>query len=221
MLRCLLLICYLLMLTVACSDEDADHDDVHDSASDHDDNREGVRDDAHRDNHVGGDEHEHDNEDRKPRGHGAHEHGQATLTIAWSGTDLAIDLQIPAYNILGFEYAPSTGADKELLSESIATLKTGGLMRLTPEAECAIVAADVETELTETEDDHGEEEKSHSDFDVFYSVQCKKPDELVAVDASGLFTAFPNFAAIRVQWISDSGQAAKTLTAEDAILSFD
>ena len=202
------------------SDHDAGHNGDHDRESDHGDDSEEAHDD-HEDHHAG----EHEHGDHEKREHGAHEHGHATLTIAWSGTDIAIDLQTPAYNILGFEYAPSTDAEKKLLAASIAKLETETLMQLSPEAECVVVDADVETEWTEAEhgaeDDHGEGEGTHSEFEVFYSVQCKKPDELAAVDASGLFAAFPNFKAIRAQWISDRGQSAQTLTAKDSALSFD
>ena len=167
----------------------------------------------------------HGNEAHEQRGHEAHQHGHADLAIAWSGTDMSIELQTPAYNILGFEYVPSTAAEKELLARSITILETEALMVLTPEADCAIVFANVETDLIErwhdVEGAHEEEGKGHSEFEASYTLQCKKPEKLIAIDASRLFEAFPNFVAIQVQWISDRRQSAKTLTAEDSVLAFD
>ena len=69
--------------------------------------------------------------------------------IAWSGSDVAIDLQTPAYNILGFEYAPTSDAEKALLAERIAALETGALLQFSPDAECTVVSASVQTGFSE------------------------------------------------------------------------
>jgi len=103
---------------------------------------------------------EHDHEDAtEHREHGAHVHGAAALMIAWSGNDMAIDLETPAYNILGFEYAPASEEEKALLAESVATLEAGDLLQLNPDAECTVVSANVQTTLSEEGHEH-EEEKS-------------------------------------------------------------
>ena len=197
--------------------EESRRNKAHNAESDHEE--------AQTDERVGEHSHGHGYEAREQRGHGVHQHGHADLAIAWSGTDMSIELQTPAYNILGFEYVPSTAAEKELLARSITTLETEALMVLTPEADCAIVFANVETDLIErwhdVEGAHEEEGKGHSEFEASYTLQCKKPEKLIAIDASRLFEAFPNFVAIQVQWISDRRQSAKTLTAEDSVLAFD
>ena len=153
-------------------------------------------------------------------GHAAHQHGRATLTVAWSNKDLAIDLQTPAYNILGFEYAPSTAEEKKRVIECIETLKTEGLIEPLAEAKCAIITADVQTGFG-AENKSEEEKTNHSDFDVFYTVKCQNPDALKTIDASGLFAAFSNLTTLQVQWISDRGQSAQTLTPKHPILFFD
>ncbi len=152
--------------------------------------------------------------------HAAHQHGRAKLTIAWSNKELAIDLQTPAYNILGFEYAPSTAEEKKKVIECIETLKTEGLIEPLAEAKCAIIAADVQTGFG-AENKSEEEKTNHSDFDVFYTVKCQNPDALKTIDASGLFAAFSNLTTLQVQWISDRGQSAQTLTPKHPILFFD
>jgi len=152
--------------------------------------------------------------------HAAHQHGRAKLTVAWSNKDLAIDLQTPAYNILGFEYAPSTAEEKKRVIECIETLKTEGLIEPLAEAKCAIIAADVQTGFG-AENKSEEEKTNHSDFDVFYTVKCQNPDALKTIDTSGLFAAFSNLTTLQVQWISDRGQSAQTLTPKHPILFFD
>ena len=164
--------------------------------------------------------HQHDEKHQEKREHGVHEHGRATLTVAWSNKDLAIDLQTPAYNILGFEYAPSTTEEKKWVIECIETLKTEGLIEPSTEARCAIIAADVQTGFgAEKKSEEGK--TNHSDFDVFYTVKCQNPDALKTMDTGGLFAAFSNLTTLQVQWISDRGQSAQTLTPKHPILSFD
>lgn len=164
--------------------------------------------------------HQHDEKHQEKHEHGVHEHGRATLTIAWSKKDLAIDLQTPAYNILGFEYAPSTTEEKKRLTECIEMLKTEGLIEPSTEAKCAIIAADVQTGFG-AENKSEEEKTNHSDFDVFYTVKCQNPDALKTIGTGGLFAAFSNLTTLQVQWISDRGQSAQTLTPKHPILSFD
>jgi hypothetical protein len=179
----------------------------------------------HNGDHEGEDEHEADEEHRE---HGAHEHGAAELMIAWSGNELAIDLETPAHNVFGFEYAPKTDAEKALVDESVASLESGALLQFNPEANCTLVSGTVETEFSEDAHEHEEdeehneeEEETHSDVVVAYNIQCQQPDKLESLDVSQLFAQFPNFESLRAQWVSDTAQSAKDLTPDDSILSFE
>lgn len=50
-------------------------------------------------------EDDHDDEpDDDESGLGAHEHGIAEMSVAWIGTEVAIDLISPTINVFGFEY---------------------------------------------------------------------------------------------------------------------
>ncbi|MCP5098889.1 MAG: DUF2796 domain-containing protein [Chloroflexi bacterium] len=184
---------------------------------------------AHEDEH---DEDNHDDEhesDEAFRDHDAHEHGAAELMIAWSGNELAIDLQTPAYNVLGFEYAPASDAEKALLEERVEILEAGTLLQFSPDANCTLIAASVETELDEEHEDTHEDKEAeheeheddevHSDIAASYNVQCEQPDKLESLDVSKLFSQFPNFEDLRAQWISDTAQSAKALTADDPVLT--
>lgn len=220
MFRYLLLICLLLVLSVACSPTTSETAKPQSAATEEMPTEESEEEDSHDDDH----EHEENDEDDEHREHGAHEHGAATLTIAWLGNDLAIDLQTPAYNVLGFEYAPTSDAEQAFFAKSMATLEAGDLLQPSPEANCTLVSAVVQTELAEEVDEEDEEheegEETHSDIDVSYTLQCQNPDKLELLDASELFVHFPNFEALQVQWVSDTNQSAQNLTAEDPTLSF-
>ena len=231
-LKLFLTACFSLTLITACSptpSEKTATEGVKDEAvvekqNDLGDNSAHERSHEHsghgRENELVHASHQHDEEHEEKHEHGVHEHGRATLTVAWSNKDLAIDLQTPAYNILGFEYAPSTTEEKKRVIECIEALKTEGLIEPSEEAKCAIIAADVQTGFGAG--NKSEEEKTnHSDFDVFYTVKCQNPDALKTIDTSGLFAAFSNLTTLQVQWISDRGQSAQTLTPKHPILFFD
>jgi hypothetical protein len=222
MFRYLAILCLLVAFSAACSpttEEVTESDsagpgaeEIHEEhEGEHEEENEYDEDDEH-------DEHSEDDDEDSHREHGAHEHGAALLLIAWSGNELAIDLDTPAYNVLGFEYAPSSEAEQAHLEESLAILEEGALLELTAEAECSLQSGDVTTNLVEEE---VEDEETHSDIEVAYQMECQHPEELETLDAGPLFAQFPNFESLRVQWVSDSGQSAKELTPDDAVLAFD
>ncbi|MCP4358349.1 MAG: DUF2796 domain-containing protein [Chloroflexi bacterium] len=229
MFRYVLLIALLLIFTIACTSPASQpqlitaqetHEEHSDEAEDEHEHEE-----EHNDDYEAGHEDEGDH-----REHEAHEHGAAELMIAWSGNDLAVDLETPTYNVLGFEYAPTIEAEQTLLAESVAALETGEILQFSPDANCTLTSATVETELAEEiheedaheegETGHEDEEETHSDIDVAYNIQCEHPDKLESLDLSKLFAQFPNFEDLRAQWVSDATQSAKTLTPDDPILSF-
>ena len=243
MYRNLLAICLAIMFTAACVPAASDRarpqstdaakasETTHEEEDDHGDedaDEHGFEEGEYGDDDI--EQHEHDDEDQGAGEHrdlGAHEHGAAELTIAWSGSEMAIDLQTPGHNVLGFEYAPTSEEEQALLAASVAALEAGNLLQPNPDAECRLVSAHVQTGLTEEahddEEEHdGEEhdEQVHSDIDVSYNLACQQPDSIESLDASALFAQFPNFEDIQVQWISDTQQSATILTPDNPSLSF-
>lgn len=184
-------------------EEDSEHDDDHDHEEDEHDSA------------------EHDEDEH--REHEAHEHGVAAMTVAWSGQELLIDLETPGFNVLGFEYAPASDAEKAEFAESVALLESGDFLAFNAEAACTLLSAEVDSVYAEgaeheAEAEHEDEAETHSDIDVAYSVRCENPAELTELDLNGLFTQFPNFAELRVQWVSDTAQSAQELTPAAAVL---
>jgi hypothetical protein len=231
MLRFVLLIAFLLIFSVACASpatqsQPTEAQEIHEDEVVHEEEHSDEEEEKHSDDHE--DEHKVDEDHRE---HEAHEHGAAELMIAWSGNDLTIDLETPAYNVLGFEYTPTTEAEQTLLAESVAALETGELLQFSPEANCILTSATVDTELAKEaheeehsddhEDEHKAEAETHSDINVSYNIQCQHPDKLESLDVSKLFARFPNFEDLRAQWVSDVEQSAKNLTTDDPVLSFE
>ncbi len=150
-----------------------------------------------------------------------HEHGAAELLIALANNEIAIELQTPAFNILGFEYAPTSDAELALLADSIATLETGAFLQINADAECILVSADVHADVADADQTaDAQDETTHSDIDATYRLDCAQPENIAELDVSGLFEAFPNFEDIDVQWISDTTQSATALTPDNQIVLF-
>lgn len=179
------------------------------------------------------------------RHHGAHEHGVGRLDIAQEGVELAISLDGPAVNIVGFEHAPNSDEDHKTLDNALARLRDGAALFVFPsEAACRLVDADVETPLAEHEeveahhddahheahqddrDDHEHEheeahehEATHADIEAAWRFTCDRPDRLDRIDVR-LFDAFPSTQRLQVQYITDKQQGAASLNAAQPELRF-
>lgn len=91
---------------------------------------------------------------------GAHEHGAALLTLAAENQTLAVSLDTPAYNLVGFEQAPASDAQRDRVESALATLaRADAVLDLPAAAQCTLVAHAVEADNWEgirVLDDHDE-----------------------------------------------------------------
>ncbi len=150
------------------------------------------------------------------RGHEAHVHGDAELSLAQEGGEILLLLDSPAVNILGFEHAPSRAREQQAFDRAIDILERGDeLFRFNGQAECRQNAARVETPLLH----HTRRNRpdSHADISVQYRFRCAQPRELRQLKTR-LFTVFPGMSRLRVQYIAENGQGAALLTATEATL---
>lgn len=160
------------------------------------------------------------------RQHGAHEHGTGQLHIALDGRELAIELIIPADDIVGFEHAPADDKEKKILADAVKALQDPvRVVELPAEAACTLASVEVGSELLEEghADDHaqgGEEEhEEHAEFEVNYSYLCTAPQSLRYADVR-LFKSFPHAKRIKAEVAGIGKQTAKTLTPRAARLEF-
>jgi len=168
---------------------------------------EGEHSDEVHDDHGDDEDHDHDGE-----GLGAHEHGAAELSVAWTGADVAIDLVSPTINVFGFEYEPETDEDIAIEADRTEALIAPGIIAVNDEAGCRLA----EPATTETE-----REASHAEISVSWQFTCDDPDQIREIDAAGLFTEFPGFEDVDVQWLSDSSQSSAELTPGEPAFEFD
>jgi hypothetical protein len=158
------------------------------------------------------------------REHGAHVHGVSQLNIAVEGKEVEIELVSPAADIVGFEHAPETEADKAAVKKAADLLGKGATVFLFPaEARCSLKEAAVRSTLDAAREPHGvghahgkKEEHghaTHAEFHVRYHFQCGNPAALTHVDVK-LFEHFAAMHELEVQALTAKGQSAQELTPE-------
>lgn len=119
---------------------------------------------------------------------GAHEHGAGVFNVAIEGESVAMELEAPGADIVGFEHAAKSKKDKAAIKKAKATLKDLSKVVVLPAAaECKVKKASIEL-VTEGGDhdkhddhDHGHEKKAekHDDHDHDHShkKKAKKHDD--------------------------------------------
>jgi hypothetical protein len=161
---------------------------------------------------------------------GAHEHGVGRLNAALDGQTLELELESPAMNLVGFEHAATTDADKAKVAAVRAQLeKPLVLFNLPKAAGCVVATQELESPLfgdkPDADDDHDKDAKDehhhdHSEIHAHYQFSCSAPGALKNLDLANIFNTFPATQKIQVQLISASGQQGTEVTAKAAALKF-
>lgn len=177
-------------------------------------------------------EHDHDHDHDEHGSLSAHEHGVGRLNAALDGQTLELELESPAMNLVGFEHAATTDADKAKVATVRAQLeKPLVLFNLPKAAGCVIATQELESPLFGDKpdaDDHDEEDAKdghehhhdHSEIHAHYQFSCSAPGALKTLDLANIFNTFPATQKIQVQLISPSGQQGVEVTAKAAALKF-
>lgn len=154
----------------------------------------------------------------------AHVHGQGELEIVQDGKGLFISLYSPLENVLGFERAPKTDAEKVKARRVVSLLKANGLFAFSPEAQCKRTGHKLYSEILNPHshgpaDDHQhhEDDNGHSDFRASYEFECEQPAKLKVIDVR-VFRQFSGFEKIEVQALFPKGQVGASLTPKQSTL---
>ncbi len=141
------------------------------------------------------------------REHGAHAHGHAELRAILDEGALAIEIEAPGADIVGFEHLPKSDADKAKVAAARATLLDAERMfRLPAAAGCALDDATAAYETLE--------EAGHAAFHAAYQWTCAAPGKLDAVVVR-YFEHFPATEELDAEIVGPSGQSARELTATE------
>jgi hypothetical protein len=159
--------------------------------------------------------------------HEAHEHGVARMDLALEGQKVEITLETPLANVLSFEHAPETEAQKKEVHAVAAVMQKAESLFIFPvEAQCRVEEVSLKSEAIEhtllapnapvhKEKNHSDEKnhakEMHADLDVEVSFLCSRPEKIDSVTVD-LFRAFPNLREIEVRMVTRKGQKAAELT---------
>ena len=158
---------------------------------------------------------------------GAHEHGVVRIGLAVDDRMVSMDLEVPAATVFGFEHAPKTEDELEMVSEGLAALRArvGEIIAISPEFGCeledfeVVDAPDVEeSEGAEDEHAHSEDEHAHSEIRVAVSWSCVQSIEASSATLR-LGSLWPEVALVDLTVMTSRGQAAGRVGA-DASFSF-
>jgi hypothetical protein len=143
----------------------------------------------------------------------AHEHGALKLDVAIEGNKLTIAMEAPLDNLLGFERAPRTDAERKAAADVLARLRNPNqgksLFSADAAAQCTLSKADVQAPVLEPGVNPAPKDE-HADLDASYEFSCAQPAELRSLDV-GLFDAYKRIQRIDVQVAGAKSQSKVTL----------
>ena len=171
----------------------------------------------------------------------AHVHGHGTLNIAIEGKDVALELQVPGMDIVGFEHAAKTDKQKAAVGSAKAELaKVLELFKLPDAAGCKVTQANVKLDGEHgsdhhEHDGHGHDDHSHdkhehakhdhdhakhdndhdshahSQFQADYALSCENPEQLATITFD-FFSRFAGAQAFTVNIVTAKGQTKHEVT---------
>lgn len=175
---------------------------------------------AHEHGHDHDHEHAHDSL-------GAHEHGVSSLNAALDGNLLELQFESPAMNLVGFEHAAKSDADKAKVAAAKRELERPISLFALTSGDCQATQVELQSPLFagkahDHKHDHHDHkhEGEHSDIHAHYRFECAKANELKQLDLAELFKRFPATEKIQVQLIGPNGQQGVELTPAQPRLSF-
>ena len=146
----------------------------------------------------------------QPAAH-AHVHGIATVDVAVDKASVTISMSSPLDNLIGFEHAPHTDAERVAAANAVATLKQGSqVFSIDPAAGCKLKSVDLSSAaLGLGHPDPSEAESGHADIDGTYEFACTQPQRTRYIDV-GLFQ-FPHMQKVTAQVAAPQGQFVRNL----------
>lgn len=138
-----------------------------------------------------------------------HAHGVARLDIAVEPTRVVFDLESPLDNIVGFERAPRTDAERERAKTALALLNDAASMfRIDTAAGCSVHKVELQAPVLEAGADTKE---GHAELQGHFEFHCTAGAKAGHVEL-GLFAAFAALRRIELQVVTPRGQLKARLT---------
>ena len=139
----------------------------------------------------------------------AHVHGIAKLDVAVEATKITVQLESPLDNLLGYERAPRTDAERRQADAMVARLKAGDAMfRIDPAAQCTLGEVELASSALKLGQPDPSEE-GHADIDGTFEFNCADATKATFIDV-GLFE-FKRMQRLEVQVAAPRGQFKRDL----------
>jgi hypothetical protein len=148
---------------------------------------------------------------------GAHQHGTAQLDIAVEPQRITFTFDSPLDNVVGFERAPRTDAERERARVALARLRdAAALFRIDGSAGCTPIRAEVLAPLLEPAAGAAPAaatapaakppaKDGHADLQAYYEFSCQAGARAGFVEL-GLFDAFAGLRRVDLQVVTPRGQ---------------
>ena len=141
----------------------------------------------------------------------AHVHGQLKLDVAVDVQTLTIAIDSPLDNLVGFERAPRTDAERKVVQQAVAQLRAADkLFAIDPAAGCKPSQIDLDAPALGLGAARPGEPAGHADLEGSFTFECTSAVQARFIDI-GLFAAFRNARQIEVQIVTPEGQYRRTL----------
>ena len=158
--------------------------------------------------------------DAQAAGQEAHVHGRASLQLAGEGAMLEVVLESPAVNIVGFEHQPRNDTQRERVAQAAARFRAEPLVRLLDAEGCFVKHASVASGLVQANQGDHDHEEGHASFEVIQRLECDGGSLSGPVQAT-VMEAFEGIEQLQVEWLSEGGQGAATLTRQQMTFRID
>lgn len=159
------------------------------------------------------------------RQHGAHVHGQGSGTMAIDEQTISLSLEMPGFNIVGFEHPPTNQTQRAEIEAALMIFKTGQWLNMDSQGRCVVsktsaTADGYDPPMDDDEAGHHhshdhqnhESEGDHAYFEVNVEAVCAAIDELEWVEIN-LFASFPNNERITLDVLIQTGALQARLDA--------
>ncbi len=157
-----------------------------------------------------------------------HVHGEALLQVVMDGQELVINLNSPAFNLLGFEHEPQNSEEQALVENLDTNMRDPQFwLELPTAANCSLSRVElgqhVETTMPGEADDHDHDHEhehaghsEHRDLAYEYHFLCADPDQFEQAQVK-LFDHFPALTSLHAEVIGKR-QSLQELSASNPIL---
>jgi Protein of unknown function (DUF2796) len=141
----------------------------------------------------------------------AHVHGQGTLDIAVDAKKVNVQFDTPLDNLVGFERAPRTDAERKRADEAVARLKAGDQMfKFDPAAGCKLAQVELNSAaLGLGKPGAAAAKDGHAALEASWEFVCTDATQAAYVDV-GLF-AFNQLKRVQLQLALPKGQHKREL----------